>query len=571
MRSAAFAALVVPFLVLHAAAQFETRSSTPTPESPSSIAIGDFNRDGKLDIAVSAFPEPPEGVGVYLGNGDGTFGAPVFYPAGKGVGSMAVGDFRGNGLLDLAVASGDGIDILLGNGDGTFQSGAQYPLPNYVSYVATGDFNNDHKLDLVFINYRAIGVMLGNGDGTFQQPIRFVPPQSPISLGVGDFNRDGKLDLVVGRYTGDNEIRIYFGNGDGTFTRGPGYEAEDGLGSIAVSDFRGNGILDLAVASQLSGAVYVLLGNGDGTFQPAVPYSVSGGAEWVAAADLNGDGIPDMAVANFNNLFDGPLTSVSVFTGVGDGTFQGPINYTSGKEQRYLAVADFNNDNQLDLIVPDYDNDDVLVLLNTGVASFSPTTPLAFPPQLLNTESKELAVKLTNSGTVPLTISSVAARGEFKVSDNCGTSVKAGAKCTITVRSVPTVLGALSGTVSIRDSASSKPQVIELSGAGTVVELSPTNLSFGAQSVGTKSAPQQVTLTNTGSTALSISNVYVENQNWTSFSQTNNCGSSVPAGGKCMLTVSFDPVKKGALAADLDVYDSGGGTFQRVTLTGTGD
>jgi hypothetical protein len=375
----------------------------------------------------------------------------------------------------------------------------------------------------------------------------------------------------VGVSGGYKEVEIYFGNGDGTFTRGSGYEAEDELGSIAVADFRGNGILDLAVASELSGAVYVLLGNGDGTFQSAAPYSVASAAEWVVTADLNGDGIPDMAVANFNNLFDGQLTSVSVFAGVGDGTFQGPVNYTSGKEQRYLAVADFNNDNQLDLIVPDYDNDDVLVLLNTGAASFSPTTPLVFPPQLLNSESKELAVGLTNSGTASLTISSVTAQGQFKVSDNCGKSVKAGAKCTITVRSAPTTQGTLAGTVTIHDSASSKPQVIELSGAGTVVEDTPTSLSFGTQSVNTKSSPQQVELTNTGSAALTISNVYVEGQNWTSFAQTNNCGSSVPAGGKCTLTVTFDPVKKGSLKADLDVYDSGGGTFQRVTLSGSGD
>jgi hypothetical protein len=139
------------------------------------------------------------------------------------------------------------------------------------------------------------------------------------------------------------------------------------------------------------------------------------------------------------------------------------------------------------------------------------------------------------------------------------------------VRSVPTTEGALTGTVTIHDSASSKPQFIELSGAGTVVELTPMSLSFGTQAVNTTSAPQQVELTNTDASALTISNVYVEGQNWTSFSQTNNCGSSVPAGGTCTLTVTFDPVKKGALKAALDVYDSGGGTFQRVTLSGTGD
>jgi hypothetical protein len=571
MRFATFTAFIIAILLSNAAAQFETRSSTPTPQWPNSIAVGDFNRDGKLDMAVAAFPETSEGVGVFLGNGDGTFGAPVFYYAGKNPGSIAVGDFRGNGLLDLAVASADGIDILLGNGDGTFQPGAQYPLPNFVSFVAVGDFNNDHKLDLVFINYRAIGIMLGNGDGTFQPPIRFTPALSPTAVGIGDFNGDGNLDLAVGQPTGYKQVGIYFGNGDGTFTSGPSYEAGEDPASIAVADFRGNGMLDLAVACQESIGVFVLLGNGDGTFRKAVSYPVIGGAAWVVAADLNGDGKLDMAVANFS-LEDVPLTTqVSVFTGVGDGTFQTPVNYPSGAENTYLAVGDFNNDDQADLIIPDFLNDDVLVLLNTGVASFSPTTPLVFPPQLLNTESKELAVGMTNSGTSPLTISSVTAQGQFKVSDNCGKSVKVGAKCTITVRSAPTTQGTLTGMVTILDSASSKPQVIELSGTGTVVEMSPTSLSFGTQSVNTKSAPQQVELTNTASAALTISNVYVEGQNWTSFAQTNNCGSSIPAGGQCTLTVTFDPVKKGSLKADLDVYDSGGGTFQTVTLSGSGD
>jgi hypothetical protein len=409
--------------------------------------------------------------------------------------------------------------------------------------------------------------MLGNGDGTFQSPLTLKLPDGPITLGVGDFNHDGNMDLAVAEPVA--QVQIFLGRGDGTFQAGEIYSVDESPSSIAVGDFRGNGVLDLAVACDLGVGVAVLLGNGDGTFQPQVTYPLPQ-AEWVATADFDGDGRLDLAVASFD-LVTVPLTVTSVLRGNGDGTFQSPVNYTSGREDTYVAIGDFNGDDKSDIAVTDYLNDDVLVLLNTGTASFSPTTPLTFPPQILNTESKELAVSLTNSGTVPLTVSSVTAQGQFKVSDNCGKSVKAGAKCTITVHSAPTTQGALVGAVTIRDSASSKPQVIELSGAGTVVEETPTSLSFGTQSVNSKSAPQQVELTNTGSSALTISNVYVEGQNWTSFAQTNNCGSSVPAGGKCTLTVTFDPIKKGSLKADLDVYDSGGGTFQRVTLSGNGD
>jgi hypothetical protein len=555
-----------------ALAQFETRDTNAVPEFATSIAIGDFNRDGKLDMAVASAPGTTSDVGIFLGNGDGTFRPPVYYSGGVNPGSLAAADFRGDGLLDLAAAGANGIDILLGNGDGTFQPATQYSIPGAPFFVAAGDFNNDHKLDLVFISFGSIGVMFGNGDGTFQSPIYFSPPHAPSGLGVGDFNHDGKLDLAIGeQFGGSSQVQIYLGNGNGTFQLGNTYAVGVSPNSIAVADLRKNGKLDLAVACSGTGAISVLLGNGNGTFQQAVSYTGPGFAYWVAVADLNGDGKPDLAGANFSLGTSPPTTEVSVFLGNGDGTFGPPTNYPSGGENTYIAIGDFNNDKKPDLAVVDSLKSDALVLLNTGVASFSPTTPLVYPPQLLKTESGAQTVTLTNSGIAPLSIASVTGQGEFKVSDNCGKSVNAGAKCTITVHSAPTTEGTLTGTVTIRDSASSKPQVIELSGAGTVVELAPTSLSFGTQSVHTRSAPQQVELNNTGSAALTINVVAVENGNWTSFSQSNNCGSSVPAGGTCTITVTLDPTKKGSLTADLNVYDSGGGTYQRVALSGTGD
>jgi hypothetical protein len=552
--------------------QFETRSSSTVPQSPASIAIGDFNRDGKLDIAVASYPQTASGISVRMGNGDGTFGAASFYSGGTNPGSVPAADFRGNGVLDLVVAAASGIDVLLGNGDGTFRSATQYSTPNSCPFVAVGDFNNDHKIDIAFISFGEVGLMLGNGDGTFLSPIYFSPTHTPSILGIGDFNKDGKLDLAIGeQFAGISQVQIYLGSGDGTFQLEESYAVGADPTSIAVADLRNDGKLDLAVGCSGGIGVSVLLGNGDGRFQQAVDYAVPGGGYWVAAEDLNGDGKPDIAVANFSVPGSPPTTVVSVLLGNGNGTFEAAANYPSGRENTFIAAADLNNDKKPDLIVTDRLEDDVLVVLNTGVISFSPTTPLAFLPQLLNTESTGQTVSLTNSGTAPLTISSVTAQGQFEVSDNCGKNVSAGARCTIAIRSAPTTESAMTGTVTLRDSASSKPQVIELSGAGTVVELVPAGLNFGVQSVHTKSAPQHVQLTNPGSTALTISNFYVENNDWTSFSQTNNCASSVPPGGKCTLTVAFDPTKKGSLTADLDVYDSGGGTFQRVTLSGAGD
>lgn len=572
MRSFLQALVSLLIFLSPALAQFETRDTNAVPEFATSLATGDFNHDGNLDVAVASAPGTAAAIAVFLGNGDGTFRPPVYYSGGVNPGSLATADFRGNGMLDIAAAGADDIDILLGNGDGTFQSPTQYSVPNSASFVAVGDFNNDQKLDLVFISFGSIGVMFGNGDGTFQSPVYFSPPHTPSSLGVGDFNHDGKLDLAIGeQFGGTGQVQIYLGTGNGTFQLGDTYAVGVSPTSIAVADLRKKGKLDLAVACMGSGAIFVLLGNGNGTFEQAVSYTGPGFAYWVSVADLNGDGKPDLAGANFSLGTSPPTTDVSVFLGNGDGTFGTPTNYPSGGENTYIAIGDFNNDKKPDLSVVDSLNSDALVLLNTGVASFSPTTPLIYPPQLLNTTSGSQVVTLTNSGTAPLSIASVTAQGEFKLSDNCGKGVKAGAKCTIAVRLAPTTEGSLIGTLTIRDSASSKPQVIELSGAGTVVELAPSSLSFGTQAVHTKSAPQHVELSNTGSTALTISAVVFENNDWTSFQQTNNCGSSVPAGGKCTITVTFEPTKKGSLTTDLDVYDSGGGTFQRVTVSGTGD
>jgi hypothetical protein len=429
---------------------------------------------------------------------------------------VAAASFRGDSILDLAVAGANGINILLGNGDGTFQPATQYSISGAPFFVAVGDFNNDHKPDLGFISSGSIGVMFG--DGTFQSPISFKPTHAPSTVGIGDFNHDGKLDLAVGeQFAGTSQVEIYLGNGDGTFHLGEIYAVGTEPTSIAVADFRGNGKLDVAVGCTLGIGVSVLLGNGNGTFQQAVNYSAPGGAYWVAAGDLNGDGKLDLAAANLSLATSPPTTVVSVFLGNGDGTFGTATNYPSGGENTYVAIGDFNNDKKPDLVVTDTLNNDALVLLNTGVASFSPTTPMVYPPQLLNTQSSAQTVTLTNSGKVPLTISSITVQGEFKLSNNCGKGVKPGAKCTLTARSAPTTEGTLTGTVTIHDSASTKPQVIELSGAGTVVELTPTSLSFGTQTAHTKSAPQQVELSNTGSAALTITGVYLDGQNWTSF------------------------------------------------------
>jgi hypothetical protein len=181
----------------------------------------------------------------------------------------------------------------------------------------------------------------------------------------------------------------------------------------------------------------------------------------VVAADLKGHGVLDIIAASI--IPEG----VAVLSGNGDGTFQPVVLYPDGRDDFFVTTGDFNGDHRTDIIVADYRDNLVAVLLNTGTVSFSPTTPLNFKKQQHGTTSAPQTVTLTNTGKTALTISAMKSTGQFGMTTTCGATVAPGANCAITVTFSPQTIGAKSGTITINDSASSKPQVIELSGTGT--------------------------------------------------------------------------------------------------------
>jgi hypothetical protein len=226
--------------------------------------------------------------------------------------------------------------------------------------VAVGDFNGDGKLDLAVANASSnnVSVLLGNGTGGFGAATNYAVGAPPHSVAVGDFNGDGTLDLAVGN-NGSNNVSVLLGNGTGGFGTATNYAAGSSPHSVAVGDFNGDGKPDLAVANQNSNNVSVLLGNGNGTFGPAINYAVVTTPESVAVGDFNGDGKPDLAVAN-----GGSGVSVSVLLGNGDGTFGAATDYAVGTRPVSVAVGDFNGDGGPDLAVANFYSNNVSVLLN---------------------------------------------------------------------------------------------------------------------------------------------------------------------------------------------------------------
>jgi hypothetical protein len=332
------------------------------------LAVGDFNNDGKPDLAVAN----RNSVSIVLGNGNGSFQPPLSYTVAGGATSVTVADLNGDGKLDLAMSGYRTVSILLGNGDGTFQPAVSYPAGFEPISVAVGDFNRDGKLDLAVADFGDpccngppgnVAILLGNGDGTFRPPSHYAAGSNPTSIATADFNHDGKLDLAVS--TDFSGVEVLLGNGDGTFQPAVGYNVAVYAASLAITDFNNDGEPDLAVADSVG--VSILLGNGDGTFQAAVNYNTGATPISVAVADFSRDGKPDLAVANSEYTGDYNY-SVSVLLGTGTGTFQPAINYPLGGGAGSVVAADFNRDGKPDLAVDAYPG--LTILMGKGNGAF---------------------------------------------------------------------------------------------------------------------------------------------------------------------------------------------------------
>jgi len=362
------------------------RNDFAAGSSPSGVAVGDFNGDGKLDLAVTN--QADNTVSILLGHGDGTFGAHTDFATGAQPVAVVTGDFNGDGHLDLAVANlaDNTISILLGDGAGDFVAGPQTPTVHSPVAMITGDFRKAGKLDLAVLDQsdKVVSILLGNGDGTFAAPLSTAVGNDPTALATADFNGDGKPDLAVTN-SGSNSFSVLLGRGDGTFSTRTDIETGAAPSAIVVADFNGDGRLDVAVTNKSDNTVSIFTGNGDGTFGSVVELTTGAAPVALLTGNFNSDTNPDLVVVNQG------ANSISVFLGLGGGSFATPITLSTGTGPVAIAGADFNGDGLLDAAVANQGSNSVSVILNSASATTSQTAPLSSYPA---SEYVDLGVKV---------------------------------------------------------------------------------------------------------------------------------------------------------------------------------
>jgi Flp pilus assembly secretin CpaC len=384
------------------------RTDYNTGKGPISVAIADFNKDGHPDLVVANQTDGT--ISILLGNGDGTFATQsvITIPAGAKAASpsaVAVGEFKndGSGNLDIAVTdiANNRVMILLGNGDGTFQAPVPYPTGSNPVALVAQDFDGDGNPDLAVVNQgdkttaSTVSVLLGNKtggvqDGTFAAKVDFPVGVDPTAITTADFNADGNVDLAVANHAtgsgGDGTVSILLGKNDGTFGTQTTFATGNGPAGIATADFNGDGHADLAVSNQTDSTVSILLNKGDGTgtFLAHTDFTTGSGPVGLIAANFTGTNT-DLAVA------DESANNVDVLIGNGNGTFTAPISLPTGNSPIAVAGADLNGDGTIDLVSANNASNTVTVTLNTLQSSAnSPSSQTAYP----SAEYEDLGLKV---------------------------------------------------------------------------------------------------------------------------------------------------------------------------------
>jgi hypothetical protein len=348
----------------------------PVGSVPSSVAKGDFNSDGKMDLVTANFGS--DDLSILLGNGLGGFSAQTNISVGNQPIFVICADFNNDGKIDLEVANqgSNTVCVLLGNGLGQFSAPTYFPVGSQPTSLAAVDYNNDGIIDLLSANKGSNNISRapGTGNGGFGQINTTYVGTSPSSLSFNDCNQDNILDLFTANSV-SNDVTVALGTGPGNFLSNGTLVVPTNPISILHADFNADGIADIAVANKGSNNVSVLRGNGNGSFMGATNFSVGTQPNCIINTDFNTDGKMDLITVNSGS------NNLSILLGNGLGSFAAAITVAVRISPESVISADFNGDGKMDLATANAGSDNVSILLGNGSGGF------IVPPQLSGTAS----------------------------------------------------------------------------------------------------------------------------------------------------------------------------------------
>jgi hypothetical protein len=382
-------------------------STLTAGSGPITQVLGDFNGDGKPDIAV--LNTSGSNIQIFLGTGTGAFTTGNSLPTGAGAAGLVTGDFNGDGIPDLAVAAADGVEVLYGTGGGAFSSYVTTSITGAATNVTVADFNNDGLPDIAAVSSTTLTILVSTGPGfnTTIFPTLSIGSSAAAAIAAGDFNSDGLADLVVITPSGAgvilNASNLTAATPTYAFAAPVVYPAGSGPDAVLVKDVNTDGNPDLLIANSTDGTVSVLLGTANGTFTSHGAFAAGANPTSISSSDFNGDGIADLIVTNQS----APTSqNVSVLLGMGNGSYRTPLVYGSANSgPNSIVVADFNGDFIPDVAILSSSNE-VEILLNL-FATLSPSQGNTQTTAINNAFALPLQVTATAFGTpaanVPVT------------------------------------------------------------------------------------------------------------------------------------------------------------------------
>jgi len=490
-----------------------TEYSVGTNTNTKNLTYGDFNNDGKQDIAVALVT--PSLVSIILGNGDGTFAAANTYTANTQPYAICSADFNNDGKADVAVANNgtfQGMSVLLGNGLGGLGAPTSYAAGTNPAGIACGLFNNDANVDIAVTNFNnapgTISVYMGSGSGTFAAAVTYTVGAStnPSGIVAKDVNNDTKTDLVTSNVGGDN-VTVFLNNGSGGFYSAGSFSAGAATDprDLTICDLNNDNKPDVITANNLTSNVSVLLGQGNGQFLGPNSY-LAGNSPWgITNGDFNGDGTPDIAVSNLSS------STVSVLRGDGVGGLMTTQNFASGTGSVKVVAADFNGDGKKDIATANQNvaSNNASILLN------SLPGPMTITGNATICSGKTATLSASGAGNYSWasgqSTSSIAvsptASGTYSVTgSNTGCVVTATGAKAVTVNSLPPVTAnASTASVTVCTNTS-----VTLTGGGAVSYTWSGGINNGIGFVPTSNASYTVTgtdgnsCTNTASVAITM-------------------------------------------------------------------